>query len=56
LVALREDGESSYYRGMYIDDNGVLQRVDPTMGRQNLEPSCACCTHTFNGAPFTKNR
>lgn len=27
-------GESSYYSGLYVDDSGLLQRVNP-----NLEPS-----------------
>ncbi|MFY3384743.1 hypothetical protein [Paracidovorax sp. MALMAid1276] len=47
-------GESSYYSGMCVDDNGTLQLVDPGMGPSSLVPQCQCCTHTFNGAPFTR--
>ncbi|MCA9720231.1 MAG: hypothetical protein H6713_39285 [Myxococcales bacterium] len=62
LVALREDdrapyvrvGESSYYSGLYVDADNRLRRVDPTLGPGSLTPSCACCTHTFNGVPFTR--
>ena len=28
----------------------------PDIGPQDLEPGCACCTHTLNGKPFTKTR
>lgn len=60
LVAEREDerrdyvrtGESSYFSGLYVDDSGVLRRVNPALGADTLFPSCKCCTHTFNGKPF----
>jgi hypothetical protein len=63
LVALREDkrkdvvcvGESSYYSGLYVDDRGLLQRVNPLLGPSSFEPTCPCCTHTFNGVHFTKS-
>ena len=62
LVSLSKDhaqdyvviGESSYYSGLYVDESGYLQLVNPTINHQSLEPSCACCTHTFNGLVFTK--
>lgn len=62
LVALREHqrrpyvliGESSYFSGMYVDADGLLQLVDPSMGPSSLVPLCRCCTHTFNGLPFTR--
>ncbi|MEZ4371484.1 MAG: hypothetical protein R3B07_11695 [Polyangiaceae bacterium] len=62
LVALEESarepyvcvGESSYFSGLFVDEQGLLQRVDPSLGPESLEPSCACCTHTFNGVPFTR--
>jgi hypothetical protein len=47
-------GESSYYSGLYIDDNNRLQLVDPSLGASSLDPQCACCTHTFNGVKFTR--
>jgi hypothetical protein len=62
LVALRENereryvlqGESTFYSGMYVDAEGILQVVDPSLGPSSLVPSCKCCTHTFNGVPFTR--
>jgi hypothetical protein len=44
-------GESSYYSGLFVDENNILQKVDPTMGPEKLFPTCACCTWTFNGIP-----
>lgn len=61
LVALHEEkkqpvvciGESSYYSGLFVDEAGLLQRVNPTLGSGDLESPCACCTHMFNGQRFT---
>ena len=47
-------GESSYYNGLYVDDAGTLQLVDKVVGPSSLVPRCRCCTHTFNGTPFTR--
>jgi hypothetical protein len=47
-------GEASYYSGLYVDPQGRLALVDPGFTRHNLEPSCECCTHTFNGQPVTR--
>ena len=41
--------ESSYYSGLYIDENNKLQKVSPNFKNEDLIPSCNCCTHTFNG-------
>lgn len=46
-------GESSYYTGLYVDDAGILQVVNPDISVNTLWPSCPCCTHTLNGKPFT---
>jgi hypothetical protein len=46
--------ESTYYSGLYIDEWGILRKTAPELGPESLEPSCACCTHTFNGVPFVK--
>lgn len=62
LVALREHerqryvrvGESTLFSGMYVDELGTLQIVDPLIDASSLVPSCKCCTHTFNGVPFTR--
>ena len=50
---MRRSGESSYYSGLFIDDAGLLQIVDPMIDINELYPHCKCCTHTFNGIPFT---
>lgn len=62
LVALNEHerqdyvrgGDSSYYSGLYVDENGLLQVVNPKISASTLSPFCRCCTHTFNGTVFTK--
>jgi len=63
MVALRESdckdyvrvGESSFYSGLYVDQQGLLQRVNPLIGPSSLTPGCKCCTHTFNGTRFTQS-
>ena len=60
IVALHESerkeqvciGESSYFSGLYVDVQGVLQIVNPELTAQNMVPQCQCCTHTFNGIRF----
>lgn len=47
-------GESTCFSGLYVDDGGILRIVNPDIGPSTLEPSCPCCTHTFNGVTFTK--
>lgn len=47
-------GESTYYSGLYVDENNRLARVDPNLTVDDMTPSCGCCTHTFNGKPFTR--
>jgi hypothetical protein len=47
-------GESTYYSTLYVDDKGLLQYVDKSINENTLEPSCNCCTYTFNGKRFTK--
>ncbi len=62
LVALHKEdgqavvrlGESTYFSGLYVDENNRLRVVAPTIGPETLEPSCPCCTHTLNGIPFTR--
>ncbi len=60
MVALNEDekrdylraGESTYFSGMYVDDNGKLQLVNPKLKAKDMSPFCDCCTHTLNGIIF----
>jgi len=46
-------GENSYYSGLYVDQDNRLALVDPELKLEDMRPTCSCCTHTFNGAPFT---
>ncbi|MEM8551673.1 MAG: hypothetical protein AAGF45_04780 [Pseudomonadota bacterium] len=62
LVARNEEGrrdivgigESTFWSGLYVDDENRLAVVDPSIGIEELNPLCACCTHTFNGVPFVR--
>ena len=45
-------GESSYFSGLYVDDQGLLKFVNPELRPQDMQPSCTCCTHTLNGVRF----
>lgn len=47
-------GESTYYSGLYVDNDSRLQRVAPGLVVEDLYPSSNCCTHTFNGKRFTR--
>ncbi|MBD8194830.1 hypothetical protein IFR35_25560 [Pseudomonas fluorescens] len=46
--------ENSYYSGLYVDDAGLLQKVEPQLTPENMKPYCDCCTHTFNGVVVTQ--
>jgi hypothetical protein len=60
IVALNEEdkeeyirvGESSYFSGMYVDDDGKLRLVNPELEAKDMKPFCDCCTHTLNGKIF----
>lgn len=47
-------GESSYYSGLYVDQENRLKVVAPEIGPETLQPRCVCCTHTFNGVTYSK--
>jgi hypothetical protein len=42
-------GENSYFSGLYVDEEGILRVVEPTLTAETFEVTCTCCTHTFNG-------
>jgi hypothetical protein len=42
-------GESSYYSGLFVDEDNILQKVNPLADHSAVNVSCACCTFTFNG-------
>lgn len=60
LVALHENNkkdvvrvdEASFYSGLYVDDNGLLQLTNPKIEPTDLKHYCDCCTHTFNGQVY----
>lgn len=60
IVALHESdkdeyvllGDSSYYSGLWVDESGLLQKVNLQLTPEQMKPSCDCCTHTFNGVVF----
>ena len=60
LVALHDNkkkdivrvGESAYFSGLFVDEEGILQLVNPALKAVDMKPSCTCCTHTFNGKIF----
>ena len=45
-------GEATYFSGMYVDDDEILQLSDPTLDVIDLKHFCECCTHTFNGKVY----
>ncbi len=45
-------GESSFFSGLFVDAEGILQKTDPTLTAETMEPLCHCCTHTFDGEVF----
>ncbi|MFD2904690.1 hypothetical protein [Sphingobacterium anhuiense] len=60
IVALKENekhdfvriGESSYFSGLYVDNNNILKLCNPDLKAKDMKPFCSCCTHTFNGKLF----
>lgn len=64
MVALNEDdkeecvllGENSYYSGLYVDENNLLQKVSPDFKPESIYIGCTCCTHTFNGKAVTAKK
>ncbi len=43
-------GESSYYYSeLYVDERGILQKVNPAFTAEDVPVICRCCTYTFNG-------
>jgi hypothetical protein len=60
MVALHESDkqdyvrtdENSYYSGLWVDEAGLLQKVNPQLTPEQMEPFYDRCTHTFNGVVF----
>ena len=47
-------GENAYFSGLFIDEAGILRIVNPSLNESSFKPLCKCCTHTFNGVPYTR--
>ncbi len=47
--------ESSYYSGMYVDEEGILKLTNPNLESSDIGKLCNCCTHTLNGEVFELN-
>jgi len=45
-------GESTYFSGLFVDEDGILQLVNSDLKAADMVPFCDCCTHTFNGKLF----
>lgn len=42
-------GESSIWSKLFVDENNILQKVNPEFTANDVHPRCDCCTYTFNG-------
>lgn len=42
-------GDNTYWSGLYVDEQGLLQKVNPNFTGKNIEIPCTCCTYSFNG-------
>jgi hypothetical protein len=64
LVAQRESekqdyirtDESSYFSGLFVDEQGLLAIVAPDLTAANMKTFCSCCTHSFNGIAYGQSK
>lgn len=62
MVALHESDkqeyvrtdENSYYSGLWVDEDGLLQKVNPQLTPEQMTPFSDGYTHTFNGVVFAQ--
>ncbi|MDO6409921.1 hypothetical protein CTZ24_25465 (plasmid) [Pantoea phytobeneficialis] len=60
MVALHEHqqrdyvrcGDFAFFPGLYVDENRILQQVNPHITAEDIPVTCRCCTHTFVGVPL----
>jgi hypothetical protein len=45
-------GEATYFSGLYVDNDGILQLSNAKLEAKDLKQYCDCCTHTFNGQVY----
>ncbi|MDQ0742279.1 hypothetical protein QF045_005139 [Pseudomonas sp. W4I3] len=46
--------ENSYYSGLWVDEAGLLQKVNPQLTPEHMISFYDYCTQTFNGVVFTQ--
>lgn len=46
--------ENAIFPTLKVDENNILQLVNPSLKNEDFSPSCPCCTHTFNGKALVK--
>lgn len=62
MVALHESDkqeyvrtdENSYYSGLWVDEAGLLQKVNPLLTPEHMESFSDYYTHSFNGVVFAQ--
>ncbi|PHM29421.1 hypothetical protein [Xenorhabdus innexi] len=47
-------GESSFYSGLFVDESGILRKVNANLSENDITIHCQCCTYTFNGVPISR--
>jgi hypothetical protein len=48
--------ENDYYNSLYIDEEGILRKVNENYSQQKSLIRCRCCTFTFNGKVIAKKK
>lgn len=46
--------EKAIFSKLYVDENNILQFINPNLKNEDFAPSCPCCTTTFNGKPLLR--
>lgn len=46
--------ETTLYSELFVDENNILQKVNPELKNEDIVPTCSCCTWTFNGKVLNK--
>ncbi|WP_231423460.1 hypothetical protein [Pseudomonas sp. Leaf59] len=46
--------ENSYYSGLWVDEAGLLQKVNPLLTPEHMESFSDYYTHSFNGVVFAQ--
>lgn len=49
-------GENSYFSQLYVDENNILQKVNPDFNPKEIPQWCTCCTVSFNSLPLKKDK